>query len=81
MGPTRPASAWISARCRGWTTRPCSQDRQASGEEAKLDVFSDMRRYGLDERWWQGVFRDLQPPSRHAPEPRTATYNTDAANC
>jgi succinyl-diaminopimelate desuccinylase len=52
------------------------------GEEAKLDVFSDMPAVWTppEEEWVQGVFEICKRHLGTQPEPRTATYNTDAGN-
>jgi succinyl-diaminopimelate desuccinylase len=52
------------------------------GEEAKLDVFSDMPAVWTspEEEWVQGVFEICRRHLGAQPEPRTATYNTDAGN-
>ena len=52
------------------------------GEDARLDVFSDMGAVWTEpsEEWVQRVFEICAEHLGTRPEPRTATYNTDAGN-
>jgi succinyl-diaminopimelate desuccinylase len=52
------------------------------GAEAELDVFSDLDPVWTepDDAWMRRVFDIVRAQSGAAPEPRTATYMTDAAN-
>jgi succinyl-diaminopimelate desuccinylase len=52
------------------------------GEEAELDVFSDLPPVWTEpqQEWVQRVFEICKPYVGEAPEARTAPYMTDAAN-
>jgi succinyl-diaminopimelate desuccinylase len=52
------------------------------GGEAELDVFSDMNAVWTEPggEWVQRVFEICRRQLGALPEPRTATYNTDAGN-
>ena len=52
------------------------------GPEAELDVFSDLGAVWTEPEhdWMRRVFEIVRAQSGAAPEPRTATYMTDAAN-
>jgi succinyl-diaminopimelate desuccinylase len=52
------------------------------GEEIELDVFSDLPAVWTEpeDEWMQRVFEICKPYLGAAPQPRTATYMTDAAN-
>jgi len=52
------------------------------GEETELDVFSDLPPVWTapGDEWMQRVFEICTPHLGAAPQPRTATYMTDAAN-
>jgi len=52
------------------------------GEEMELDVFSDLPAVWTEpeDEWMQRVFEICKPYLGAAPQPRTATYMTDAAN-
>jgi len=56
--------------------------RELLGEETELDVFSDMPAVWTSpaEEWVQSVFEICRRQLGTQPEPRTATYNTDAGN-
>jgi succinyl-diaminopimelate desuccinylase len=52
------------------------------GEEAEMDVFSNLEPVWTapEQEWVQRVFALCQPVLGERPEPRTASYMTDAAN-
>jgi len=52
------------------------------GPEAELDVFSDLGAVWTEPEhdWMRRIFEIVRAQSGAAPEPRTATYMTDAAN-
>ncbi|HUG76248.1 MAG TPA: M20 family metallopeptidase [Burkholderiales bacterium] len=52
------------------------------GEEIELDVFSDLPAVWTEpeDEWMQRVFEICKPQLGAVPQPRTATYMTDAAN-
>jgi succinyl-diaminopimelate desuccinylase len=56
--------------------------KQLLGKEAEVDVFSDMGAVWTEpgEEWVQRVFDICSSHLGTRPEPRTATYNTDAGN-
>ena len=59
-----------------------SRVRDLLGKDAELDVFSDMGAVWTEpsEKWVQRVFDICADHLGARPEPRTATYNTDAGN-
>ena len=59
-----------------------SRLRDILGKDAEVDVFSDMGAVWTepDEEWVQRVFDICGTHLGTRPEPRTATYNTDAGN-
>jgi succinyl-diaminopimelate desuccinylase len=56
--------------------------KTAMGEEAELDVFSDLKPVWTapDQEWIARVFEICKPYVGEAPQARTAPYMTDAAN-
>jgi succinyl-diaminopimelate desuccinylase len=52
------------------------------GDETELEVFSDMNAVWTDpgQEWVRRVFEICKPHLGAAPEPRAASYNTDAGN-
>jgi succinyl-diaminopimelate desuccinylase len=52
------------------------------GEEAELDLFSDMNAVWTEpeQEWVRRVFEICKPYLGSVPEPRAASYNTDAGN-
>ena len=52
------------------------------GSEVEIDIFSDLPPVWTepDDEWMQRVFEICKPHLGAAPQPRTATYMTDAAN-
>ncbi len=59
-----------------------SRLKKLLGEEAQLDVFSDLSPVWTapDQEWVQRVFEICRPYVGEAPQARTAPYMTDAAN-